>query len=108
VGGHLDPGETYEEAAERELHEELGVRLQDLQSGLIWRHDYMWRSPVETELVRTFEVAYDGPFHLHPEELDDGRFWTISELREACGTGVLTPNLEEELRRLDVTSPDPE
>jgi isopentenyl-diphosphate delta-isomerase type 1 len=106
VGGHLDPGESYEQAAERELHEELGVRLQQIASpgGLVRKHDYVWRSPVETELVRTFEITYDGPFRLHPEELEDGRFWTEAELREACGTGVLTPNLEEELSRLGVIS----
>ena len=105
VGGHLDPGETYEEAASRELHEELGVAIEDLGRGLLWKHDYVWRSPVETELVRTFEIRCDGPFRLHPEELEDGRFWTESELREACGMGIFTPNLEEELRLLGVTLP---
>jgi isopentenyldiphosphate isomerase len=108
VGGHVDPGETYEQAAERELHEELGVKLQEIESpgGLVRKHDYVWRSPVETELVRTFEIIHDGPFRLHPEELEDGRFWTEAELRKACRTGILTPNLEEELRRLGVISPD--
>lgn len=104
VGGHVDPGETYEQAAARELHEELGVKLQEIASPyvLVRKHDYVWRSPVETELVRTFEITHDGPFRLHPEELEEGRFWTKAELRKACGTGVLTPNLEEELRRLGV------
>jgi isopentenyl-diphosphate delta-isomerase type 1 len=104
VGGHLDPGETYEVAAARELNEELGVRLEDVHCTLVRKHDYVWRSPVETELVRTFETTYDGPFRLHPEELEDGRFWTEDELREAMGTGMLTPNLEEELRLLGVIS----
>jgi isopentenyldiphosphate isomerase len=101
VGGHVDPGESYEQAAERELAEELGVQL--ATSGRITalrhRHDYIWRSPVETEHIRTFELEHEGPFQLHPDEIDEGRFWTELQLRAAVGTGVLTPNLEEELRR---------
>ena len=100
VGGHVLPGESYERAAARELLEELGVRLEDVggPAALRYLHDYVWRSPVETEHVRTYELAHDGPFHLDPREIDGGRFWTAQELRGAAGTGVLTPNLEEELR----------
>jgi isopentenyldiphosphate isomerase len=101
VGGHLAPGESYEAAALRELEEELGVRLTDA-SRLRHAHDYVWRSEIETEHVRTFVLDNEGPFTLHPEEIDDGRFWSEREMREAVGTGVLTPNLEEELRRLKV------
>ena len=102
VGGHLAPGEGYGAAALRELEEELGVKLAD-PARLVRCHDYVWRSAIETEHVRTFvleHVEHDGPFTLHPEEIEDGRFWSEREIREAVGTGVLTPNLEEELRRL--------
>ena len=104
VGGHVCPGESWERAAARELSEELGVRLEDVggPSALRHLHDYVWRSPVETEHVRTYELAHDGPFHLHPFEIDEGRFWTAGEMRGAAGTGVLTPNLEEELRLVGV------
>jgi len=104
VGGHLAPGESYEAAAARELLEELGVRVEDLGGACALKklHDYVWRSPVETEHIRTFEITCDGPFALHPTEIDEGRFWTEEEVRKAAGTGLLTPNLEEELRRLGV------
>ncbi len=104
VGGHLLPGESYEEAARRELLEELGARLEDAggPAGLTHLHDYVWQSPVETEHVRTYEIICDGPFRLHPDEIDEGRFWSEDELRRAAGTGVLTPNIEEELRRLGI------
>jgi len=103
VGGHLAPGEGYEEAALRELEEELGARLDPEPrdaSRLKHIHDYIWRSDVETEHVRTFALEHEGPFTLHPEEIEDGRFWSEAEVREAVGTGLLTPNLEEELRHL--------
>lgn len=104
VGGHLATGETYEDAAARELLEELGVDIADAGGprALGRLHDYVWRCPVETEHVRTFELAHEGPFTLQPEEIDEGRFWTEDELRAAAGTGVLTPNLEDELRRIGV------
>ncbi|MHC4201519.1 MAG: NUDIX hydrolase [Planctomycetota bacterium] len=104
VGGHVLPGESWERAAARELLEELGVRLDDVggPSALRHLHDYVWRSPVETEHVRTYELAHDGPFRLDPIEISEGRFWTVEELRAAAGTGVLTPNLEEELRLVGV------
>ena len=102
VGGHVDPGESYERAAVRELQEELGVDLitPGEQSRLVHRHDYVWRTSIETELVRTFELICDGPFRLHPDEIDDGRFWTVAELCAAVGQGVLTANLEHELQLL--------
>lgn len=104
VGGHVDPGESYEAAAARELEEELGVEL--TKSGdlgqLEHRHDYVWKTHVETERVRTFELTCDGPFRLHPEEIDDGRFWTEAELHAAVGQGVLTANLEHELRLMKI------
>ncbi|RPI29516.1 MAG: NUDIX domain-containing protein [Acidobacteria bacterium] len=103
VGGHLCPGETYEEAAWRELQEELGVKPQGAdRPALIERHRYVWRSPVETEHVCTFEMIYEGPFRLQEEEIEEGRFWTAAEIQEAVGRGILTTNLEHELRLLGV------
>ena len=104
VGGHLEVGESYEMAALRELKEELGADLK-LQGGvevLHRRHDYVWENDIETEHIRTFEVVLEGPFRLHPEEIQEGRFWSEDELRKSLGKGALTPNLEEELRLLGV------
>ena len=98
VGGHVDPGESYEAAAEREMEEELGLRLSDLGQDLGRLHDYVWSGVMETEHVRTFEITWEGPFVLNPVEIDAGRFWTVEELQGAAGTGVLTPMLEHELR----------
>ena len=104
VGGHLDLGETYEEAAQRELLEELGVDLESIGGlvALIRKHDYIWRTEIETELIRTFEIAYEGPFQLQPDEIDEGRFWTVSELRTGLGKGCFSPNLEKELELLGI------
>jgi isopentenyldiphosphate isomerase len=105
VGGHLACGEDYEAAALREIEEELGLKLPDA-SRLERLHDCIWRSDIETEHVRTFLIEHEGPFTLNSEEIEDGRFWTESELRRAVGTGLLTPNLEEELKRLGAAQRD--
>jgi len=104
VGGHVDPGENYEQAAQRELLEELGIELETLggPDALIRKHDYTWRTELETEYIRTFEIVSEGPFHLHADEIDEGRFWSPQELREGCGHGVFSPNLEKELSLLDL------
>ena len=93
VGGHVDQGESYEDALRREASEELGIT--DFDARLA--HQYLWQSPVETELVRTYRCTHHGPFSLREEEIDDGRFFTADELRAMEGTNALTPNLEHEL-----------
>ena len=53
----------------------------------------------EKELVFSHRTTYDGTI-TPSEELDDGRFWTLEDIRNALGTGVFTPNFESEFKRL--------
>lgn len=101
VGGHLSPGETYLAAALRELEEELGVKPRSPES-LKRLHAYVWRTPIETEHVETYQLLYGGPFSLHPEEIEEGRFWTREAICDSIGAGVFTPNLEHELSLLGI------
>ena len=97
VGGHVDPGESYEVAAAREMEEELGISVP--HPGVLRHlHDYTWRTEVETELVRSFSFTWDGAIQFNDVEIDEGRFWNEEQLRAAAGTGILTSNLEQELR----------
>ena len=97
VGGHLAPGESWEQAAEREMQEELGVRpatpLRFLLTAKI-------RNAIESEDVGVFTTVHNGPFSPPPNEVADLRFWTSRQIREAQGTGCFTPSLESELRQL--------
>lgn len=101
VGGHVEAGQSYEEAARREAAEELGITPED-SLPMRFSHEYVWRSDVETEHIRTYLLDYEGPFKLQSEEISEGRFWSIKELKNAAYTGLLTPNLEEELRLLNI------
>ncbi|MEA1997015.1 MAG: NUDIX domain-containing protein [Gemmatimonadota bacterium] len=96
VGGHVARGEEVFEAAEREMAEEIGVRGRKLE----FMYSYIWRTEVETELVTSYLCRYDGPFRTDPAEIEDGRFWSFGEIEKTLGSGVFTPNFEEEFVRL--------
>ena len=95
VGGHIDYGETVEEALLRETREELG--LTGVSTTFLLQ--YVFESEREKELVHVFRATYDGEV-CPSDELDGGRFWTIDELKEAFGKGVLTPNFEQEFLKI--------
>jgi isopentenyldiphosphate isomerase len=95
VGGHMDPGETPEEALRREALEELG--LQDFTFGLIDK--YIWKSIRERELVYSFTGSSAYIPVINHEEIDDGRFWPVEEISGNLGKNIFTPNFEYEFRR---------
>jgi isopentenyldiphosphate isomerase len=95
VGGHIDYGETVDAALRRETQEELG--LTDLSVEFLLK--YVFESERERELVHVFRATYDGDVR-PSDELDGGRFWSLDELREAFGKGVLTPNFEQEYLKI--------
>ena len=95
VGGHISYGETVQQAFEREVMEELGIRVTDV----VDMGHYVFESKVEKELVYVFRTIYDGPVHPSADELAGGRFWSRQEILDAIGKGILTPNLESEYLR---------
>src|SRR4051812_29126058 len=67
--GHLDTGEAYDDCAIREVREELGLRLDSAPLRL-----FKLPASVETdqEHVWIYRCTAEGPFTLHPEEIDTG------------------------------------
>ena len=100
VGGHVDPGESPLQAACREAAEELGLAIPPEQ--LTFIHRFLWRSEVEAELITSYRFNSDGPFTLNPDEIDDGKFYSLEELKTCACAGMLTPNLVHELKILKV------
>ncbi len=95
VGGHVDFGESVEEALWREARAELGIV--DFRSVRI--AVYPFQSERERELVYVHRTVWDGSV-TPSAELAGGRFWSREELVAATGKGILTPNFESEMKLL--------
>jgi isopentenyldiphosphate isomerase len=96
VGGHVGWGESVDAALLREAWEELG--LQGFTPIALGR--YVFHSAEESELVHSFYTFREEPPTPNPDELEDGRFWSLQEILEQSGNDVFTPNFEQEFRAL--------
>ncbi len=116
-GGALEPGETHERAAARELAEELGLRPGDVALGpWIWTRTFLlpWRGRVYLQrerylLARAARADVDtrGLDPLERRELRDHRWWTLEEM-DAPGERFSPPNLPGLLRALLAEGPPDE
>ena len=96
VGGHVSYGEMLLEALYREAGEELGFN----EFNPIQLATYEFESEIERELVNVYAAV--GNFELvpDPEELDGGAWWELSDIDQAMGKGILTPNFESEFKMI--------
>lgn len=74
-GGACDIGESWPDAAARELHEEAGIAtpLRELTS-------YRWDGDDSREVGVLYETVSDGPFVHPPDEVADSRFVGLDQL----------------------------
>lgn len=98
-GGHIDYGESVEEALRREVREELGIDLSQTPEP-VFHGMYIFESDRDREMVYPYSLVWDGPVRPDADELDGGRFWTRDEIDAAKGHGLLTPNFESEFLHL--------
>lgn len=80
--GHVDEGESYDEAAVRELKEEVGI---DANLTLIDKSSYM-SDEVNAQVfiaIYSGEIDHDVQLVLDPEEVSGTRWFTKTELDEA-------------------------
>jgi isopentenyldiphosphate isomerase/intracellular septation protein A len=96
VGGHISTGETVINALYRETREELGL------NGFTPRFlgKYTWESQHERELVSSFCATTDESPQINRDEIDEGRFWSLQEIKKNIGKEVFTPNFEHEFRMI--------
>lgn len=76
VAGHLRAGESYRTAAEREVKEEIGVEIMPLSL-------CRFKASEETafEFIECFYAFSEGPFVMHPYELETGAFFRLEVIK---------------------------
>src|SRR5258708_184111 len=78
ASGHLDTGEDYDACAIRELREEIGLSLSAPPQRLF----KLAASPeTDQEHVWVYRCAAEGPFSLHPEEIETGDWFSPDAVR---------------------------
>jgi isopentenyldiphosphate isomerase len=77
ASGHVDAGEDYDACARRELGEEIG-----LKSDTPLRRLFKLAASPETdqEHVWVYRCEADGPFTLHPDEIERGDWFAPEEV----------------------------
>ena len=78
--GHLDAGESYDAAAVRELAEEIGLRVEhppERWLRLLACDETGW------EFVWVYRHQHDGPFQLHPAEIERGDWFQPADVTQA-------------------------
>lgn len=93
VGGHVNAGESLDEAVKRETAEELGITT----CAPNFLYSYIHSNEYETELVYTFSCIHAGAINFQQDEIDAVRPWSLNEIRENIGKGVLSDNFEHEI-----------
>lgn len=88
AGGIVLAGESYEECAERELAEELGVR----DVALLTCFDHYYADDGNRVWGRVFRCSHDGPFTLQKEEVLGAEFVPLERLAVRLGHRVFTPD----------------
>jgi len=79
ASGHCDSGEDYDACVVRELREEIGLVLAQpperwfkLEAGEETDQEFTW----------VYRCDHDGPFVLHPEEIEEGGWFTPAKVTE--------------------------
>jgi len=95
VSGHVDQGESYKEAALREMAEEIGAL-----SRVEFLDKYIIRGENETEYSSIYRAISDGPFQLNPVEIEKGVFFDLKTIKNQQWE-KLTPSSKTVLENLD-------
>jgi 8-oxo-dGTP pyrophosphatase MutT (NUDIX family) len=88
AGGVVQAGETYEQSAEREVKEELGVGPVVLNA----LFDQYYEDQENRVWGRIFTCVHEGPFTLQAEEVEQGRFMHPQEALSFSTLEPFTPD----------------
>jgi isopentenyl-diphosphate delta-isomerase type 1 len=93
ASGHVSKGESYEDTAQRELKEEMGVDNVQLQK----KETFITYAEKETEMITIFVGTYNGVYHFPKDEVESVHFFSKGEMKKIS---PITPSSIESLKRL--------
>ncbi|MEM4239885.1 MAG: NUDIX domain-containing protein [Candidatus Woesearchaeota archaeon] len=77
IAGHVDAGETYRQAAIREIFEELGVKPKKVMKLFTFRH----KAKPENAFVTQYSAEIGRAGRLNKYEIESGKFMEWKEMR---------------------------
>ena len=85
--GHVDSGEDYDASALRELGEEIGVHPSTGSGQAAPERWFRIEACPETsqEFCWVYRLRHDGPFELHPEEIERGGWFAPADVTRWMG-----------------------
>jgi len=83
---HVTFGESYEQAARRELKEETGVL-----ASLTYLGKFAYHVPPENEIVAVFSCRSDDPIRIDPAESSEASFHTTDEVNAIAASERAAP-----------------
>ncbi len=96
VGGHVGLDESIEAALLREIREELGLTI----SSPRFLARYIWQSKREKEMINSYSTISDDIPEINKSEIEEGRSWTVEDIKLNLGKNIFTPNFEHEFKIL--------
>lgn len=84
VGGHVTKGESYKQAIQRELGEELGITVP-----VRFYKKFLYPHAQETEIESVFTAVSNGPFYPNTTEVSAIQFMSKDELQKHHHSGTL-------------------
>lgn len=82
ASGHVNFGETYDQAAFRELEEELGIKAHLRRIG-----KFKCFSEIEKEISTVYLCNYDGDITINEDEISQGLFLSLKQIDEDIKRG---------------------
>jgi isopentenyldiphosphate isomerase len=96
AGGLCAVGEPWAAAARRELAEELGIEVVDLEELGI----FSYRDRQVAELAHVYVVRHDGPFRFDDGEVTDVAWVALDQLDDWCAGRAVCPDSAAGVRPL--------
>ena len=95
ASGHVDKGENYDQAAQREMEEELGIntKLNFLKTVI---NDH----PEHRQMQAFYLLKSNGPFKIQPEEVDEAKFFTLKQIKDMLLK--VTPTVKKALEIMEL------